>query len=63
VTEIRAEERVARRVANFPGRLRCEGCDVKELGIRLVSTRVDLAIMSLPPNGYEAEIQHMAFRH
>ncbi len=33
VTEVRTEERVARRIANFPWRLRCEGGGFEELGL------------------------------
>src|SRR5580704_10550952 len=44
VTKVGTEERVARRIANFPGRLRCEGGDVEELGLRPVSTRVEQSV-------------------
>src|SRR3984885_6240530 len=48
VTEIGAEERVARRIANFPGRLRCKGGGVEELGLRPVSTRVEESVGAIP---------------
>src|ERR1700689_3782245 len=48
MTEVGAEERIARRIANFPRRLRCEGGDVEELSIRLVSTRVKQSVGPIP---------------
>ena len=59
VTEVGAEERVARRIANFPGRLRCEGGDVEELGLRPVSTRVEESVGAIPTT---AVIRHSTIR-
>ena len=57
VTEVGAEERIARRIANFPGRLRCKGGDVKELGLRPVSTGVEESVGAIPAT---AVIRHSA---
>src|SRR5580658_11207944 len=48
VTEVGAEERVARRIANFPGRLRGEGGSIEELSLRPVSTRVEESVGAIP---------------
>jgi hypothetical protein len=57
VTEVGAEERVARRIANFPGRLRGEGGSVEEFGLRPVSTRVEESVGAIPAT---AVIRHSA---
>jgi hypothetical protein len=57
VTEVGAEERVARRIANFPGRLRGKGGSVKEFGLRPVSTRVEESVGAIPAT---AVIRHSA---
>jgi len=57
VTEVGAEERVARRIANFPGRLRGEGGSIEELGLRPVSTRVEESVGAIPAT---AVIRHSA---
>src|SRR3984885_13609267 len=59
VTEVGAEERVARRIANFPGRLRGEGGSIEELGLRPVSTRVEESVGAIPAT---AVIRHSAIR-
>src|SRR5271156_688051 len=59
VTEVGAEERIARRIADFPRRLRCEGGDVEELGLRLVSTRVEQRVRPIPAT---AVIRYRAIR-
>src|ERR1700689_1946943 len=59
MTEVGAEERIARRIANFPRRLRCEGGDVEELSIRLVSTRVKQSVGPIPA---AAVIRYRAIR-
>src|SRR5271168_3378892 len=41
MTKVGTEQRVARRIANGPGRLRGEGGNIEELGVRLISTRIE----------------------